>query len=244
MKRTFLLALALAGIALFGEPAEAGTIVQFKVSGLQFDVELYDADAPVTVANFLSYVEARTYDGTFFHRSTTYNPAEVQIVQGGGFGLNGSNIYGVTANPAIPLEVTAQFSNLRGTIAMARLAAPDTATSQWFFNVQDNPALDPGPGNDGYAVFGHVLGDGLQVIDAIAGLQAYDLNQAITGQPTGPFGEVPLIGGNSLVMVDSVAVVPEPSAIALALLGVCGVAACRRRTAGGQRCSARHVVGS
>jgi peptidyl-prolyl cis-trans isomerase A (cyclophilin A) len=126
--------------------------------------------------------------------------------------------------------VTAQLSNVRGTIAMARQEEPNTATSQWFFNVVDNLALDPSPGNNGYAVFGHVLGNGLQVIDAIAGLQVYDMNQAIVGAPTGPFGEVPLIDENYLVMVESVAVVPEPSAIAIALLGICSIGACRWRT--------------
>ena len=230
MQRTILLALALVCGALLGAPASAGTIVRFRVSGFDLDVELYDAEAPVTVANFLNYVEAQAYDGTFFHRSTTYNPAEVQIVQGGGFGFDGTNVYAVSTDPPIPLEVTAQLSNLRGTIAMARQAAPNTATSQWFFNVTDNLALDPSLGNDGYAVFGHVLGNGLQVIDAIAGLQVYDMNQAIVGGPTGPFGEVPLIDENYLVMVESVAVVPEPSAIAIALLGICSIGACRWRT--------------
>ena len=243
MQRTILLALALACVALLGAPASAGTIVRFRVNDFDLDVELYDAEAPVTVANFLNYVEAQAYDGTFFHRSTTYNPAEVQIVQGGGFGFDGTNVYAVSTNPPIPLEVTAQLSNVRGTIAMARQAAPNTATSQWFFNVTDNLALDPSLGNDGYAVFGHVLGNGLQIIDAIAGLQVYDMNQAIVGAPTGPFGEVPLIDENYLVMVESVAVVPEPSAMALALLGICGAAAYRRRRAGGplarleQRCT-------
>jgi peptidyl-prolyl cis-trans isomerase A (cyclophilin A) len=243
MQRTILLALALACGALLGAPASAGTIVRFRVSGFDLDVELYDAEAPVTVANFLNYVEAQAYDGTFFHRTTTYDPAEVQIVQGGGFGWNGTNFYQVTASPAIPLEVTAQLSNVRGTIAMARQEEPNTATSQWFFNVVDNLALDPSPGNNGYAVFGHVIGNGMDVINAIAGLPAYDLNQQIVGEPTGPFREVPLIDENYLVMVESVAVVPEPSAMALALLGICGAAAYRRRRAGGplarleQRCT-------
>lgn len=208
-------------------PATAGTIVNFKVSGLSFDVELFDEEAPVTVANFLSYVEAGAYDNSFIHRSTSYNPAQVQIIQGGAFQLLGNTISAIpTADPIINEP---GLANLRGTIAMAKVGGnPDSATSQWFFNVTDNPNLDLVENNGGFTVFGQVVGAiGLNAIDQIAGLQVFDINAEVGAPVDGPFGEVPLINGQALVIVDSVAVVPEPSTFVLAALGI--AAACIRR---------------
>lgn len=223
MKRAILLAAIIWTLACL--PATAGTIVNFKVSGLSFDVELFDEDAPATVANFLQYVEAGDYDSSFFHRSTTYNPAEVQIIQGGAFTINEGVINAIPAFSPVVNEPG--LPNLRGTIAMAKLGGnPNSATSQWFFNVQDNPNLDLAINNGGFTVFGQVVdATGLAAIDAIAGLQAWDINAAVGAPANGPFGEVPLINGNALVVVESVAVVPEPSSLALAALGI--AAACR-----------------
>lgn len=226
MKRAMILATIIWALACV--PAAAGTIVNFKVSGLSFDVELFDEQTPATVANFLQYVGAGAYDSSFFHRSTTYDPAQVQIVQGGGFSLNAGVISliptfaPVVNEPGIP--------NLRGTIAMAKLGGnPNSATSQWFFNVQDNPNLDLPANNGGFTVFGQVVdATGLAAIDLIAGLQAWNINTAVGAPADGPFGEVPLINGDALVMVESVAVVPEPSAIVLATVGI-GIALSRRR---------------
>jgi cyclophilin family peptidyl-prolyl cis-trans isomerase len=224
MQRTILLALALACGALLGAPASAGTIVRFRVNDFDLDVELYDAEAPVTVANFLNYVEAQAYDGTFFHRSTTYNPAEVQIVQGGGYLLSGGQLLPVTTDPPIVLE-SGTATNVRGTIAMARGSAPTSATSQFFFNVQSNPALD---GN--YAVFGNVVGAaGLAAIDAIGAVPVYD----VSVQLGAAFSELPLLNPSldpsSVVLVQSVNVVPEPTTLALTIAGLTAAAACRRR---------------
>ena len=212
-------------------PLAADTIVTFVTNLGTFDVQLYDAQVPTTVGNFLQYVNAGSYSNTFFHRSTTYDPNGIQIVQGGGFGYVYPNFFAVTAGAPIPLE--AGLSNLRGTIAMARTADPNSATSQWFFNVQDNPGLDPNPGLgiDGYAVFGKVVGDGMNVVDAIASLPAYLGNESILGQADGPFNELPLINGNTLVMVGSVVAVPEPTTLALALSALAGIACLRRKEA-------------
>lgn len=202
-----------AGLA--AQPLRADTIVTFTTNLGAFDVRLFEAQAPTTVANFLSYVNAGSYTNTFFHRSTTYNPADIQIVQGGGFGYSSPNFFAVDTSAPINLE--AALPNTRGTIAMARTSDPNSATSPWFFNVQDNPGLNPSLGNDGYAVFGEVIGSGMDVIDAIAGLSVYNGNPPIIGQQTGPFGELPLINGNTLVIVESVVAVPEPTTLALAL---------------------------
>ncbi len=227
MKRATILAAIIWALACL--PATAGTVVNFKVSGLSFDVELFDEDAPVTVANFLSYVNAGAYDNSFIHRSTSYNPAQVQIIQGGGFQLVGNTISVIpTADPIIN---EFGLANLRGTIAMAKLGGnPDSATSQWFFNVTDNPNLDLAVNSGGFTVFGQVVGAvGLNAIDQIAGLQVFDINALVGAPVNGPFGEVPLINRESLVIVESVAVVPEPSALALAALGIAATCLARRR---------------
>ena len=214
---TIFQALALCA-CLAARPAFADTIVTFTTNLGTFDVQLYDTQVPTTVANFLSYVNAGSYTNSIFHRSTTYNPADIQIVQGGGFWIDSNIITPIATAAPIPLE--AGLSNLKGTIAMARTAAPNSATSQWFFNVTDNLALDPSPGNDGYAVFGAVIGGGISVIEAIGAVPVYDL----TVQLGATFSELPLLNPvlepQNLVMVNSIVAVPEPGTLALALTGV------------------------
>jgi peptidyl-prolyl cis-trans isomerase A (cyclophilin A) len=205
-------------------PVSAATFVRFDTNFGIFDVELTEIPAmESTVANFMSYVDAGLYNSTIIHRSTTYNPSDIQIIQGGGFVLQGSTISPVSTFAPIPLQ--ALYSNTRGTIAMARTNDPDSATSGWFFNVTDNLALD-----DGYAVFGSVIdATGLSVIDEIAGLPVYDA----TVQLGGAFSELPLTApalqvGN-LVIINSVTVVPEPSALVMVGLAALGVAIRRVR---------------
>lgn len=178
------------------------TIVHFDTNLLDFDVELFDAALPNTVANFLAYVQDGTYAGTLIHRSTTYNPAGIQIVQGGGFALSGNQLAPVATRPPIALEA-GSGTNARGTIAMARGAATDSATSQFFFNVQANPALD---GN--YVVFGAVVGAaGLAALDALGAVTVYDC----IVQLGAAFGELPLTAPSlapaSLVLVNGVTIV-------------------------------------
>jgi peptidyl-prolyl cis-trans isomerase A (cyclophilin A) len=215
---TIFQALALCA-CLAARPASADTIVTFTTNLGTFDVQLYDTQVPTTVANFLSYVNAGSYTNSIFHRSTTNNPAGIQIVQGGGFKLvttaTTASIDPIATAAPIPLQ--AGLSNLKGTIAMARTAAPDSATSQWFFNVTDNLDLDPSPGNDGYAVFGAVIGGGISVIEAIGAVPVYDASGALG--PT--FSQLPLLNPalepQNLVMVNSIVAVPEPGTLALAL---------------------------
>ena len=205
-------------------PATAGSLVRFATNVGEFDVELYDAAMPITVANFLTYVNADRYDSTIIHRSTTYNPADIQIVQGGAYLLSSGSLLPVTTDPPIVLE-SGSATNVRGTIAMARTSAPNSATSQFFFNVQSNPALD---GN--YAVFGNVVGAaGLAAIDAIGAVPVYD----VSVQLGAAFSELPLLNPaldpSNVVLVQSVNVVPEPTTLALTIAGLTVAAACRRR---------------
>ncbi len=178
----------------------AHTVVRFTTNLGVFDVDLFDDTMPVTVANFLEYVTSDRYTSTIFHRSTTYNPFGIQIIQGGGFFIEGTEILPVEADPPIPLE--ASTANLRGTLAMARTSDPDSATSQWYFNVTDSPGLD-----FNYAVFGNVIGTGLDVIDTIAAVPVYNASSQLGAT----FSELPLTQASleptSFVVVDDVSIV-------------------------------------
>ena len=125
-------------------------------------LELDDAKAPVTVANFVQYAKDGHYDGTIFHRVI-----DGFMVQGGGFTKDMNQKE--TREP-IRNEAMNGLRNLRGTIAMARTMVVDSATSQFFINLVDNAFLDfqnPTPQGFGYAVFGKVV-DGMDVVDRIA----------------------------------------------------------------------------
>jgi len=123
-------------------------------------IELYPDKAPITVENFINYVEAGHYDGLVFHRVI---PGF--MIQGGGFDENGQE---KRTNPPIKLESDNGLKNDEGTIAMARTMVSDSATSQFFINVKDNDFLNYAPGNPGYAVFGKVV-EGMDVVNNIEG---------------------------------------------------------------------------
>jgi cyclophilin family peptidyl-prolyl cis-trans isomerase len=124
-------------------------------------IELYADKAPGTVKNFLRYVDEKFYDGTIFHRVIPDF-----MIQGGGFGPGMKKEK--ETHEAIKNESSNNLSNERGTLAMARTSAPDSATAQFFINVKDNTFLDKARARDkvGYAVFGKVI-DGMDVVDKI-----------------------------------------------------------------------------
>lgn len=148
-------------------------MIQFKTSHGDFTVELFEKDAPLTVANFLQYVDEEFFDGTIFHRIV---PGFV--IQGGG--LTPDFAQKKTRDP-IRNEADNGQLNLRGTLSMARTNAPHSATSQFFVNLTDNDFLDYRPGNHGYAVFGRVTA-GMETIDQIAAL-ATGRRQGYTDAP-------------------------------------------------------------
>lgn len=126
-------------------------------------IELFEKEAPITVENFLKYVDEGFYNGTIFHRVI-----KGFMVQGGGFTTDFVQKDSLFAQ--IKNEATNRISNKRGTIAMARTNVVDSATSQFFINEVDNDFLDhrsPSPQGFGYCVFGRVV-DGMDVVDAIA----------------------------------------------------------------------------
>jgi cyclophilin family peptidyl-prolyl cis-trans isomerase len=160
MKRLLLAAFVL-GLALlppaFAQEGKNPRVVMDTSAG-KIVIELNAEKAPITVKNFLQYVDAKHYDGTIFHRVIPDF-----MIQGGGFepGMREKK----TLDP-IKNEAVNRLSNLRGTIAMARTDDPNSATAQFFINSEDNKRLDKSDDSDGYAVFGKVV-DGMDVVDKI-----------------------------------------------------------------------------
>ncbi len=138
--------------------------VKLSTSKGDITIELDPQEAPISSENFLSYVESGFYDGTIFHRVI-----DGFMVQGGGFT---PDMKQKKANKTIKNEWKNNLENKRGAIAMARLGGdPDSASSQFFINVNDNAFLDqPQPDGAAYAVFGRVI-EGMDVVDAIKGVQ-------------------------------------------------------------------------
>ena len=137
--------------------------VEIKTNLGTITVELYKDKAPVSVENFLKYVDKKFYDGTVFHRvMSTF------MIQCGGFAKKEDSKHEQKeVNAPIKNEADNGLKNDRGTLAMARTNAPDSATSQFFINVVDNAGLNkPRPDGAGYAVFGKVTA-GLEVVDKI-----------------------------------------------------------------------------
>ena len=139
-------------------------MITLKTDKGDIKIELFEAEAPVTCANFKRYVKEGFYKNTIFHRVIPNF-----MIQGGGFDTS------FTQKPAhepIKNEAANQISNKRGTIAMARTSVVDSATCQFFINRVDNDFLDfraPTPQHYGYCVFGKVV-SGMDVVDRIAGV--------------------------------------------------------------------------
>jgi peptidyl-prolyl cis-trans isomerase A (cyclophilin A) len=142
------------------KPAVKSPKVRLKTSMGDIVIELNAEKAPISVENFLSYVKKKHYDGTVFHRVIPDF-----MIQGGGFTLADGKLEEKPAGKGIKNEGQNGLKNLKGTIAMARTPALDSATSQFFINVADNAMLDY-PSNGGYAVFGKVV-EGMDVVEKI-----------------------------------------------------------------------------
>ncbi|TLX55516.1 peptidylprolyl isomerase A [Stutzerimonas nosocomialis] len=125
----------------------------------EIEIELEADKAPVSVQNFLAYVDSGFYDNTIFHRVISGF-----MIQGGGFT---EDMRQKDTQAAIKNEADNGLHNVRGTLAMARTQAKDSATSQFFINHRDNAFLDHGSRDFGYAVFGKVV-RGMDVVDQIA----------------------------------------------------------------------------
>ncbi|MFN2423355.1 MAG: peptidylprolyl isomerase [Cryomorphaceae bacterium] len=150
------------------ETAENFIYVNVETSMGDFTLELDSGRAPITVNNFLTYVDSGHYDGTIFHRVISNF-----MVQGGGFTPDGQQ---KPTNDPIMLESKTGLKNDVGTVAMARTNAPNSATAQFFINVKDNDFLNYTPGNPGYAVFGKVA-SGMETVNAIRNVETGTFQQ-------------------------------------------------------------------
>ena len=174
----------------FDDPLTTGKVARFNLATTStgtigngiINVVLFDqtgTGAPLTVQNFQSYVNTGSYTNSFIHRSIPDF-----IVQGGGYTYNNSTLTTIRSNAPVLNEFSTQRSNLRGTIAMAKLGNnPNSATNQWFFNLVDNSS-NLNNQNGGFTVFGQALGaSDLTTIDAIAAVRTYNAGGAFTNLP-------------------------------------------------------------
>ncbi len=164
-----IIALIMTAALTVGQAARAEEIAEnakviFSTTLGSFMIELYPDKAPITVKNFLAYVDAEFFDNTIFHRVI---PGF--MIQGGGFT---EPMQKKPNNPPIKNEAKNGLKNKRGTLSMARTGVVDSATSQFFVNLKDNAFLDHGTRDYGYAVFGRVIA-GMEVIDKIAVVPTY-----------------------------------------------------------------------
>lgn len=182
-------------LGLTSAVALAGTQVRINTNLGPITLELADDKAPKTVANFLAYAREGFYDGTIFHRVI-----DGFMIQGGGFTADFKQ---KPTHVPVANEADNGLKNQRGAIAMARTSDPQSATAQFFINVNDNPNLDyrsSTPQGWGYAVFGKVTG-GMDIVDKI--------RQTPTGRggPGGQFSDVPA----TPVVIESVTILPASS---------------------------------
>lgn len=219
LKQTLFCALAvLIGVA---SPMKSDAqIARFDSNLGSFDVQLFGNQTPATVANFLFYINNGNYVDTIIHRSV---PGFV--VQGGGFDSNLSAI--ATAPPVINEP---GISNTRGTIALARVGGQvNSGTSQFFFNLADNTGLDTV--DEGFTVFGEVLGDGLDILDQINALSIANLSGPLSELPLLDSAQPPSVDPDEVVVFSSITIVsvPEPSCLGILLLTGSLLATRRRR---------------
>ncbi len=181
------------GCAGRGAASDAGvTRVVMETSMGDIALELDRARAPISVANFLDHARRGAYDATTFHRVV-----QDFVIQGGGWTpdlVERAKLDAAAGRPDRPIanEWRNGLKNVRGTIAMAREEAPDSATREFYINTQDNPKLDTAretTGHAGYAVFGRVVG-GMDVVDAIRRVPVREV--AVPGVEDGSMKHVPL----------------------------------------------------
>ena len=163
------------------DPGENPRVLMKTTDG-DITIELFADKSPITVENFLRYVDDGHYDGTVFHRVISNF-----MIQGGGFD---AELKEKPTRDPIVNESKNKLHNTRGTLAMARTSDPDSAAAQFFINQRSNLRLDWSGGKDGYAVFGEVV-DGMQVVDIIS-LTDTGSAQALTTRGPTIFQDVPV----------------------------------------------------
>lgn len=207
------------------------TTVQIQTTLGNIDVNLYDKTTPETVANFLAYVNSGAYTNTIVHRSAKKNDGQdAFVIQSGGYLYPGALPLS-TVEPRLDLDDKdsdgnisevlnptnePKFSNVRGTLAMAKLDNDaSSATSQWFINLNDN-SVDIDASNGGFTVFGQVSAEGMAVADAIAALERFNMGDALGSIPLQNYtledaANNTLVTGSHLVLINAIQVLdPSP----------------------------------
>jgi len=205
-------------VGLFAR-AHAGTVVQFRTPVGDIEAECYDAAKPVTTTNFLRYVADGAYNGMFFHRSVPDF-----VIQGGGYRVAHPStanefVQRIPSRPPITNEfkVGPFLSNVAGTLAMAKTSDPNSATSEFFFNLKENTSLDSTSNSGGFTVFARVI----RGADTFLRLNSFQYYPVTTNFPDtvtnrivnvgAPFGELPVSrlgftssGGRTVLLSDLV----------------------------------------
>src|ERR1035437_5653494 len=173
---TVVMLLLMAGIACAEEKMNPVVVMETSLGAIK--IELFEKEAPISTKNFLSYAKSGFYNDTIFHRVIPGFMA-----QGGGFTADRKQ---KPTKAAIKNEAANGLKNDRGTLAMARTSAPDSATAQFFINVVNNNMLNrPNPDGAGYAVFGKVL-EGMDVVDKIVNVKTQNQNMVFQNMPETP----------------------------------------------------------
>ena len=209
------------GVTVQGTVVEMATQAGTGSSVRSLFLELYDqaipgrSAAPISTANFLSYVNAGAYDSSIFHRATDFagDAGPAKFLQGGGFTADAEGWGNVATGSPINLEWAANRPNAQGTISYARTSDPNSATSGFFFNVVANPSFDA-VGNQ-YAAFGRVVGDGQAILDSYAAFRRVNASAVTPAFATLPVSSVDGITYQNLpdrlVTVLSAGVVASPA---------------------------------
>jgi peptidyl-prolyl cis-trans isomerase A (cyclophilin A) len=185
-----------------------GTVVRFDTDLGNIDMLMFDSKAPVTVQNFLGYVLRGDYNNTYFHRSLPNFIVQVGVYSVSTLDAPGGPTH-ITTSAPIPNEFSPQRSNVRSTIAMAKITGdPNSATSEFFYNLEDNSSnLDNQ--NGGFTVFGQVINDTMKTVDAIAGLPTYKAAQGVPFESDFPLQGTPPATADNVVKIHTAKVVPE-----------------------------------
>jgi peptidyl-prolyl cis-trans isomerase A (cyclophilin A) len=186
--------------------ASSATSVRLETALGNIDIALFDTAAPQTVANFLAYVRNGAYNNSFFHRSVPRF-----VMQSGGYIWNETSggVKNITAGSPVINEFSASRSNLRGTIAMAKLSGdPNSATCEWFINLADN-SVNLDNQNGGFTVFGQVTGNGMDIVDTMSTLNTVNAGNAFDSLPLVSTPSNGVILKEHLLLVKTLSVVSD-----------------------------------
>ena len=206
-------AVLLAGSLLAASAASAqSTLVRLQTTQGPIEMQMLDAQAPLSVANFLAYARAGDWADLFFSRSV-----KNFVVQAGGFRWPaGGAITVVTKRPSVTNEFNTNRSNLRGTVALAKIAnQPNSGTSEWFINQADNSGTLNGQ-NGGFTVFARVTTAGMATVDKIGKLQIADAStylSVLTDLPLASFPSGTRLSRDNLVLVTGISIVPPKAGV-------------------------------